>query len=201
MDSHLKDVFDFVFNSGYSLKNGGCIKSNPLVQCVTRTFPASISQIILPYMESCKIIGCAGHGSWSRVMYVAILDNTENRDLNGFSVSKGIFPAFLISNSCHRIYLVYMLGVGTKSDREIMRMVKHLRSKINYTSFSDCTSELELGEYKEKYAKAVLFYKSYLAHQEYSNEELAADLNMLMDIHYKQGLPNYKKYNQRDSFD
>lgn len=190
----LTELFHFILENGNELKNGKCCLSNPLVNVISKDFPMKLDLILKDYYDSYAIKASAGHGSWGKVMFVAVLDKILNRIFNGYSASNGVYPAYLVTSNCQEIYLVYMLGVGTKNDRQLTNEVKAISPFLTPGSFLVKQGSLDLGDTKARYSDAILLYKKYDLTSDLSEERLVADLKEMMALHYNQGIPAYLSY-------
>ncbi len=183
MDS-LNDCFRFILTKGALLKKDKCSRKNDLYAVVQTDIPKILKAFfkMIDYHEY-YLKASAGSGSWSIVPYVALLDPILSKGFNGCSASIGIYPAYLISSDCSRIYLVYMIGVGGKSEEKIYETVTGLREKIDYSPFDDNVENMELGDDRKHYRAGTIFFVEYSKENLPEEKKILEDLAMFINIH------------------
>ena len=181
--STLHDCFTFISENGEAMKNLKCNSDNPMYSIVCRNVPDIIRNELNLDCDNYHIKGFPGSGSWSHNIFIAILDQKVSRGLNGLTPSRGIFPLYLFSKNCKTIYLAYMIGIGTFSERSVITLVSNLRNKIPHNGFHDDVSLMDIGSKYHDYSSATIFYKEYNYDNIPSEETLLSDLNLIMDIH------------------
>ncbi len=115
-------------------------------------------------------------------MYICILDGLNYK--NGrFSISTGAYPAYLVPHDCSRFYLVYMLGIGPKTERDLKKMTDSISKDVSFEGFETDTTTMGLGKDAHNYKKAVLAFKEYTIDNLPDDRKLVEDLANLARIH------------------
>lgn len=127
-------------------------------------------------------------GRWAYTPYCAILSSPYNYSVTGFTPSRGIFPSYLLSVESSEIYLAYMIGVGTKTERNLKKIVSEVRFTYTIEGFCDKTEEMNLGKDIHNYALATIWFKKYTASDLPSNDILEEDLLRLIKFHESNGV-------------
>ena len=185
---NLEKVFSFIFEHGSTSKKEKWSGASPLMRIFSNDFRSVIESLINSSNDRYRVICSTGSsGKWSHTPYCAILSAPYNATVNGFSPSRGIFPAYLLSIDSSEIYLAYMIGVGTKKERDLNNIASLVKSHYNVEGFKTETREMNLGNDIHNYAKATLWFKKYESSNLPPNSVLENDLLDLITFHESNG--------------
>lgn len=137
----------------------------------------------LPFIDSAKYIVTAsvGQGNWAAVPWIAIM----NKNITD-STQRGYYLCYLFSEDMSSVYLVFMQGVTETSKQEMLNIKSEIRQTIPATSAVNIDDEgIYLGESKraKEYAFSTAVYKKYDFEDMPSEEELVADLRVMVQIY------------------
>ncbi len=201
--SSIRDALQFILGDGTHFKNERWCSDNPLLKLVNKGFPAILNGYLKEYQDRGALILCRGTsgsmGTWAKTMYVTV-SRVKEKGKKAISPTQGVFPAYLINETCDEIYLVYMLGVGSKRDRELINQVGFFREKLDTRGYSMETREMKLGEDRHRYRLATICFKRYDAATMPAEEDLVADFRNIVDLHLKCMEETYPEWQPRASY-
>ncbi len=126
-------------------------------------------------------MGNAGFsGTWCNVMYLAV---GRKKDIKSRKITPSkLFPAYLISKDCSKIYLVLMFSEVGKSERKLINLVNRARSTLNVGAFDTNTENMQLGDNRHRYVQATICFREY-SDSNLSSNSLISDFINIVDIY------------------
>ena len=131
-------------------------------------------------------------GKWAKTPYICIIMGKPNGFYKQYSAEKGVYPAYLFSDTCSEIYLSFMIAVGSKTKRELNHYIEIIRQDVGETSFSYDTDSMTIGDDAHLYREATVFFRCYKKGEPLSVEMLINDLSKMIHIQRKLGLDYYR---------
>lgn len=188
MDTNFASIFRAIHDVGPDSKKLSWNKTRPLMIVLSVDLKNYTSSILkqngLDYVVSCK---SGSSGKWSYVPYCAILSKQYNCYYGNVTPTRGIFPAYLINPECSIIYLTYLIGVGTKNDREINKIKDALKKEYTLPGFIDTNNDLNLDPDLHNYQLATIWHKTYNLENLPSSETILNDFIQLIMFHDENG--------------
>jgi len=160
--ANICECINFVFERGTESKAYRWNKFSNLFNVIGKQLPSELSKVPCLNREYFHIKGVSGaSGSWSKLMYIAILDSRLSRGFNGLTPTIGIYPALIFSQNCDSVFLTYMIGVGMKKEKELRRTVSLIRDRLEYDGFDDDYETLKTIHDNHLYDLATVFFKQF----------------------------------------
>lgn len=185
--NELRDLFRYIFEHGQEDRQQRWNSSVPLMRVINKQIPAVLEDKLrsIDGFEKIRTLGKSGaSGRWSNTMYICILDDVMSTGRRS-SITGGIYPAYLTSPDCSEIYLVYMLGIGSKNERDLKKMTDCIREGVTFDGYSEDISNIDLGKDPHMFKKAILAYRGYSLDNLPDDPGLIADILGIMAIHKK----------------
>lgn len=184
----IHELFAYVVANGKQDRDTIWNRNIPLMQVINHKLPTAIEMALNSRNTGycgIKAIGKSGSsGRWNNTTYIGILDESNKK--NGkYDLSIGIYPIYLISPDCEKIYLAYILGIGSKSERNLQRMGEIIRKNCSFSRFRTDTKEIDLGKDPHHYKAAIIAYLEYGTQKIPDDFTLIDDLIELLSIHQK----------------
>lgn len=189
VDTDFASIFRAIHDVGPDSKKLSWNKTRPLMIVLSVDMKNYVSSILrqneLDYVVSCK---SGSSGKWSYIPYCAILNKQYNSYYGNVTPTKGIFPAYLINSECSIIYLTYLIGVGTKNDRDIKHIKEALKKQYSIPGFIDTNDDLDLNPDLHNYRLATIWHKTYNLEDIPPAETILQDFMQLITFHDENGL-------------
>ena len=177
-------------------REGKCNTESELNKLIVKDIPEYITKKIVDYgidLEDNVVKGLPGLcGTWCNIMYIAILRANSNGKVIT-SASYGTYPCYLVSKDGKKLFLTYMLGTGTKSERHLINTSEAIIRKFPLPEFQIDKSCLDCINDWHRYKFGVIFYKKYDLDNIPNESILLEDLFLTIRYHnnFKQKIREY----------
>lgn len=185
--NQLHELFRYVLEHGKEDRQQRWNSSVPLMKIINKEIPMVLENKLRSVngLEQIRTIGKSGaSGKWSNTMYICILDDVMDTGRRS-PITGGIYPAYLTSPDCSELYLVYMLGIGSKNERDLKKMTDCIREGASFEGYSEDISKMDLGKDPHLFKKAILAYREYSIENLPYDTELIEDILGILKIHNK----------------
>ncbi len=131
--------------------------------------------------------GSGSSGKWAFIPYCAFLSNRFNKSINGLSATVGFYPAFLLSDDCQELFLVYVIGSQAWSENSLKKLSSSLAAKFHLDGFTPNDGGFRLEHDTRFYSSATIMYKRYTLDGALDPEGILEDLERLCVHHAERG--------------
>ena len=187
--------FQYFYDHGVEEKSKKWNSDSMLMRILNRYIKSALIEIIkeLGFEGDYGIAARSGSsGKWAKTPYVCIIRGKPSAFTKQYSPDSGIYPAYLFSDNCSEIYLSFMIGIGSKNEKELKYCIDTLRKDIGTTPYNQETESMDVGDKHHLYKEATVFFTRYTKGEKLTESRLREDLKYFLAIQKELGEDYYR---------
>ena len=184
----LESIFSYVLDNAIDARKNKWNGSQPVMVIIRDNLKESLEQTVKQLSDQDYRIVCrSGYGGlWNLTPYAVILNRKYNWLFNSYSPRKGAYPGFMFAEDMTEVYVLYMVGAGSKTLRQIDKTVSDIRKSFPLPSFSTDSESIHFYTDKYHYKNCTVFFKRYNKDQ-LKESSIVSDLDELIKYHEAYG--------------